>query len=260
VRPQKQAGYAVATVTVPLGDLTSAQLRVLRDLAAAYSDGTLRMTHEQNLLFRWVPEASLQDLHRQLAAAGLGVAARGTIADPVSCPGAEACRLAGHAVARARALIHEHVAARPGLADDAATSTSRSAAARTAAASTTWPASASGQRAQARRPRRAAVLRDGRRRRHRRPGPLRAHRAPRCRRAAAAKRSSGWWASTRARASRRDGQGLLPRVEIPKVKALLADLEALTPENATPTDFQDLGEDEPSRSRRSKASAAPDAA
>ena len=46
VRPQKQAGYAVATATVPLGDLTSAQLRVLADLAASFSDGTLRMTHE----------------------------------------------------------------------------------------------------------------------------------------------------------------------------------------------------------------------
>ncbi len=34
------------------------------------------------------------------------------------------------------------------------------------------------------------------------------------------------------------------RVEIPRVKALLADLEALTPESATPTDFQDLGENE----------------
>ena len=38
--------------------------------------------------------------------------------------------------------------------------------------------------------------------------------------------------------------GLLPARRIPRVKALLADLEALTPENATPTDFVDLGEDE----------------
>jgi len=33
------------------------------------------------------------------------------------------------------------------------------------------------------------------------------------------------------------------RIELPRVKALLADLEALTTDSATPTDFQDLGED-----------------
>jgi sulfite reductase (NADPH) hemoprotein beta-component len=33
------------------------------------------------------------------------------------------------------------------------------------------------------------------------------------------------------------------RVEIPRVKALLADLEALSPETATPADFIDLGEE-----------------
>ena len=34
VRPQKQFGFVTATVTVPLGDLTSEQMRVLGELAA----------------------------------------------------------------------------------------------------------------------------------------------------------------------------------------------------------------------------------
>ncbi|HEX9188906.1 MAG TPA: nitrite/sulfite reductase [Vicinamibacteria bacterium] len=119
VRPQKQAGYVTATVTVPLGDLTSAQLRLLADLAAAYSDGTVRTTHDQNLLLRWVPEPVLAELHRRLAAAGLGQGRAGTIADPVSCPGAEACRLAVTQSRGLARLLQDHVAARPGLADAA---------------------------------------------------------------------------------------------------------------------------------------------
>jgi sulfite reductase (NADPH) hemoprotein beta-component len=94
VRPQKQEGYAIVTVTVPLGDLTGAQLRVLADLAAGYGDGAVRMTHDQDLLFRWVPAADVPELYRRLAAAGLGLGDANTVADVTSCPGAEACRLA----------------------------------------------------------------------------------------------------------------------------------------------------------------------
>jgi sulfite reductase beta subunit-like hemoprotein len=94
VRPQKQFGYVTAIVTVPLGDLTSAQMRVLGDLARAYGDGTVRVTVDQNLVIRWVPVGEVRDLYRRLAAASLGLADQATIADVLSCPGAECCRLA----------------------------------------------------------------------------------------------------------------------------------------------------------------------
>jgi sulfite reductase (NADPH) hemoprotein beta-component len=94
VRPQKQAGYSIATATTVLGDLTSAQFRVLGELAAAYSDGTVRVTSDQNLVFRWVPNDRLADLYRALSAAGLGRSGASTLADVTSCPGAESCRLA----------------------------------------------------------------------------------------------------------------------------------------------------------------------
>src|SRR5206468_10399785 len=48
VRPQKQFGYVVATVTVPLGDLTSDQMRVVSELSRAYGDGTVRVTIDQD--------------------------------------------------------------------------------------------------------------------------------------------------------------------------------------------------------------------
>lgn len=94
VKAQKQFGYVTATVTVPLGDLTSEQFRVLGDLALAYSDGTVRVTVDQNLVLRWVPVGEVRDLYRRLAAASLGLADAATVADVNSCPGAECCRLA----------------------------------------------------------------------------------------------------------------------------------------------------------------------
>lgn len=115
VKPQKQAGYSVVTVTVPLGDITGAQLRVIADLAAAYGDGTVRTTLEQNLLFRWVRTGDVPELYRRLAAAGLGQGDAGTALDVTSCPGAEACRLAVTQSRGLGRLVSDHLATRPDL-------------------------------------------------------------------------------------------------------------------------------------------------
>src|SRR5579872_5344346 len=115
VRAQKLFGYSTATVSVPLGDLTSAQMRVLGELARAYGDGTIRVTPEQDLLFRWVSVRDMRELYRRLAAAGLGLAEAGTIADVASCPGAESCRLAVTQSRGLAKLLEEHLRARPDL-------------------------------------------------------------------------------------------------------------------------------------------------
>jgi sulfite reductase (NADPH) hemoprotein beta-component len=94
LRQQKQAGYVCAIVTIPLGDLTSQQFRVLADLSLAYSDGTVRITPTQNLVFRWVRREDARALYARIAAAGLGLGDAETIADVTSCPGAESCKLA----------------------------------------------------------------------------------------------------------------------------------------------------------------------
>ncbi|HEV8630393.1 MAG TPA: nitrite/sulfite reductase, partial [Thermoanaerobaculia bacterium] len=101
VRPQRQPRYSLVTVTLPLGDVTAAQLRVIADLAASYGDGTARLTAEQNLLLRWVKSQDVAPLYRALSAAGLGTGGAGTLADVVSCPGAESCKLA---ITRSRGL------------------------------------------------------------------------------------------------------------------------------------------------------------
>ncbi|MDA1184176.1 MAG: nitrite/sulfite reductase [Acidobacteria bacterium] len=91
---QRQEGFVHVTVRLPLGDMTAGQMHVLADLAEAYGDGTARLTIGQNVLYRWVKSDVLEELHRRLEAAGLGAADANTLADVVSCPGAESCRLA----------------------------------------------------------------------------------------------------------------------------------------------------------------------
>jgi sulfite reductase (NADPH) hemoprotein beta-component len=115
VRPQKQLGYALATATVPLGDLTSEQMRIVGELARAYGDGTVRVTPEQDLVFRWVNATDLRQLYRRLAAAGLGLADAATVADVVSCPGAETCRLAVTQSRGLGRLLENHLRERPDL-------------------------------------------------------------------------------------------------------------------------------------------------
>ena len=115
VRAQKQSGYRLVTIATLLGDLTSAQLRLLGEFAEAFADGTVRTTSDQNLLLRWVPDERVESLHRALAAAGLARSGAGTLSDVTSCPGAESCRLAVTQSRGLGRLLAEHLRAREDL-------------------------------------------------------------------------------------------------------------------------------------------------
>ncbi len=93
IRPQKQDGYVVATVTLPLGDVTPTQLRVLADVARRFTRETIRTTVEQNFVIRWVSKGDLPALFDTLEAAGLGQPGAGSIVDIVACPGTDTCKL-----------------------------------------------------------------------------------------------------------------------------------------------------------------------
>ncbi|MSQ13993.1 MAG: nitrite/sulfite reductase [Dehalococcoidia bacterium] len=95
VKPQKQPGYAVATIRVPMGNLTGDQFIALGKLVRDFAgDGPfIRTTFRQNLTFRWVRQAHLYALYLKLKEMGLGEAGADEIADVVSCPGTESCAL-----------------------------------------------------------------------------------------------------------------------------------------------------------------------
>jgi sulfite reductase (ferredoxin) len=101
---QRQAGYAVAVIGLPLGDISSHQLREVSDLARRFGDGGARTTVDQNLLLRWISEHDLPDLHSELALLGLGQPGAGTIVDVTSCPGTDTCKLG---IASSRGLAGE---------------------------------------------------------------------------------------------------------------------------------------------------------
>jgi len=120
-RPQKQPGYRVAVVLLPLGDFTSEQMRALARLARTYGNGTLRTTNDQNVVLPWIAEGALPAVHAGLVAIDLANPDVSTINDVVSCPGMDYCSLAitrsmGMAE-RIRAHLLAHPDSRDGFAE-----------------------------------------------------------------------------------------------------------------------------------------------
>ncbi len=93
LRPQVQEGYFVATLTLPLGDISSEQGWLLADLARKYTGDSIRATVEQNLAFRWLSGADAVAFWEALDTMGLAQAGASTINDVTSCPGTDTCKL-----------------------------------------------------------------------------------------------------------------------------------------------------------------------
>jgi len=243
VRLQRQAGYAAVTVSVPLGDLTGAQLRVLGELAAAYGDGSLRTTLDQDLLYRWVRTSDVPALYERLAAAGLARGEARTLANVTSCPGAEACRLA---VTQSRGLgrqLSEHLATRPEIVAaagelDIKISGCPNGCGQHHVAGLGFQGSVRqvGGRAV---PQYFVMLGGGAHDDGARFARL-AAKVPARRLPETLDRLFALYASDRAPGE--SARAFFARADLARVKAALADLEALTPESARPEDFVDLGD------------------
>lgn len=114
VTPQRQPGYKVVMVYLPLGDITADQIRGLADLARRFTGDAVRMTVEQNMALRWVRESDLPALHEALDELALAMPRAETLTDITACPGTDTCKL-GISSSRglARTLI-EHLEERRG--------------------------------------------------------------------------------------------------------------------------------------------------
>ncbi len=93
VQGQRQEGYRVVTLNLPLGDLTSEQARGLADLARTYIGDNIRTSVDQNLVLRFVSEGDLVALYEGLVAIGLAIPGADTIGDVTACPGTDTCKL-----------------------------------------------------------------------------------------------------------------------------------------------------------------------
>jgi sulfite reductase (ferredoxin) len=118
VRAQRQEGYAVVSITLPLGDMTSFQARQLADITRKYVGESTRTTVEQNMVMRWVSESDLPAVYSELKAVGLGIAGAESITDVTACPGTDTCKL-GIAASRGLAgVMRTHLADKRSELDD----------------------------------------------------------------------------------------------------------------------------------------------
>ena len=115
---QKQAGYYVAQVKLPQGDIYVHQFPVLADIVRRYTGGRARTTQEQNLALRWIPEGYLYDVWEALRGIGLMDAGADSITDVVSCPGTDSCKLGITSSMGLGAAIMEELATWNGALDD----------------------------------------------------------------------------------------------------------------------------------------------
>jgi len=99
VHAHKQAGYRAVTLSLkphgkPPGDASSEQMHIVADLAAQYSFGELRVSHEQNLILADVQLGDLFAVWQQARAHGLATPNIGLLTDIICCPGGDFCSLA----------------------------------------------------------------------------------------------------------------------------------------------------------------------
>ncbi|MBI2936067.1 MAG: nitrite/sulfite reductase, partial [Chloroflexi bacterium] len=90
---QKQRGYYVALLKIPLGDIQAPQFPLLADIVRRYTGGRAMVTQDQKLLLRWVPEAYLYDVWKAAEQVGFGEPGVNTITDVVACPATDSCKL-----------------------------------------------------------------------------------------------------------------------------------------------------------------------
>lgn len=119
VAPQRQAGYALVTVSLPLGDASASQGRALANLARHFTGGHLRTTVEQNFVLRWVRETDLPALFEQLQQIGLGEPGGTSIIDITSCPGTDTCKLGISSSRGLSAELRRRIEQRSYLSDEA---------------------------------------------------------------------------------------------------------------------------------------------
>lgn len=99
ITAHKNPTYAIVSVSLKKhgatpGDASTAQMRVLADLAERYGHNEIRISHEQNIILPHVHKKHIPAVYAALAGADLATANIGSVSDIIACPGMDYCTLA----------------------------------------------------------------------------------------------------------------------------------------------------------------------
>lgn len=92
VHPQSQAGLFYIGVVLPVGRISSAQMRGLANLATRYGSGAIRLTVWQNLLISDIAETDVPIVQAELKKLGLDWSATSVRSGLIACTGNVGCR------------------------------------------------------------------------------------------------------------------------------------------------------------------------
>lgn len=93
VLAQKQDGYFAVGIKLTNGDIGSDKVRLLADIIDQWASDDLRLSIQQNILLRNVPEAHLPALYEALDKLELAAPGYESPLDIVACPGTDTCNL-----------------------------------------------------------------------------------------------------------------------------------------------------------------------
>lgn len=108
---QKQKGYYGVYANIQTGDISTEKARVLIDGIRDHVADDIRITQDQNLLFKYVRPESLASIYNVLLKLGFAKPGYNSTADITTCPGTDTCNLGiSNSTEMARVLenyIHE---------------------------------------------------------------------------------------------------------------------------------------------------------
>jgi ferredoxin-nitrite reductase len=92
IHSEKRSGIFYIGVVIPLGRLTSRQLKGLSELAKQYGGGALRLAPWQNLIVTDIAEANIELVKQKLNDLGLSISANHPYAAIAACSGSKGCK------------------------------------------------------------------------------------------------------------------------------------------------------------------------
>jgi ferredoxin-nitrite reductase len=111
VHRQKQPGLNYLGIVLPVGRITSEQMRGLAEISERFGSGTLRLTVWQNLLISDVADENVRVSIAAIEALGLGVEASAIRRGLVACTGNAGCKFAASDTKRHALQLADHLEA-----------------------------------------------------------------------------------------------------------------------------------------------------